>query len=32
MAPTHHAVRAGEMALLIPDGVHLVLAGLTVNS
>lgn len=31
MAPTHHVVRTGEMALLIPDGVHLGIAGLTVN-
>lgn len=32
VAPTHHVGRTGEMALLIPGGLHLVLAGLTVNS
>lgn len=31
MAPTYD-VRAGKMVLLVPDGVHQVLAGLAINS
>lgn len=32
MAPTYDVVRAGKMVLLVPDGVHQVLAGLAINS